>query len=90
VDSIGFAPFLLLIFASEQFYFFYNSFRFNFRLPNCTIMQGVRCACRGAGSVAQLVLGKQRHTISNSRWTKLAYQPAANFHSMFSFYVLFS
>ena len=44
-------------------------------------MQGIRCACRGAGSVAQLVLGKQRHTITNSRWSKLAYQPTASFHS---------
>jgi len=49
-------------------------------------MQGIRCAYRRAGSVAQLVLGKQRHTITNSKWSKLAYQPAANFHSMF-FYV---
>ncbi|UJR33823.1 hypothetical protein I4U23_021247 [Adineta vaga] len=43
-------------------------------------MQGIRCACRRAGSVAQTVLGKQRHTISTSKWSKLAYQPAANFH----------
>jgi len=43
-------------------------------------MQGVRSACRRAGSVAQLVLGKQRHTIASSKWSKLAYQPAANFH----------
>lgn len=46
-------------------------------------MQGIRCACRRAGSVAQGVLGKQRHTLNTSRWTKLAYQPTANFHSMF-------
>ena len=46
-------------------------------------MQGIRHACRRAGSVAQLVLGKQRYTINNSRWSKLAYQPTANFHSMF-------
>lgn len=43
-------------------------------------MQGIRCACRRAGSVAQLVLGKQRHTLTNSRWSKLAYQPTASFH----------
>jgi len=43
-------------------------------------MQGIRCACRRAGSVAQLVLGKQRHTLNTSKWSKLAYQPAANFH----------
>jgi hypothetical protein len=47
-------------------------------------MQGIRGACRRAGSVAQLVLGKQRHTIANSRWSKLAYQPAAQFHSTFN------
>lgn len=46
-------------------------------------MQGIRCACRRAGSVAQLVLGKQRYTVNNTRWSKLAYQPTANFHSMF-------
>jgi F-type H+-transporting ATPase subunit beta len=51
-------------------------------------MQGIRCACRRAGSVAQLVLGKQRHTINNSRWSKLAYQPTANFHSRFLFLCL--
>ncbi|CAF0746537.1 unnamed protein product [Adineta ricciae] len=43
-------------------------------------MQGIRCACRRANSVAQLVLGKQRHTIGASKWSKLAYQPTANFH----------
>ncbi|CAF1425572.1 unnamed protein product, partial [Adineta steineri] len=43
-------------------------------------MQGIRCACRRAGSVAQTVLGKQRHTVNTSKWSKLAYQPAANFH----------
>ncbi|CAF3678661.1 unnamed protein product [Rotaria sp. Silwood1] len=43
-------------------------------------MQGIRCACRRAGSVAQLVLGKHRNTFANPRWTRLAYQPTANFH----------
>ncbi|CAF2468424.1 unnamed protein product [Rotaria sp. Silwood2] len=43
-------------------------------------MQGIRCACRRAGSVAQLVLGKQRHSLANPRWSRLAYQPIANFH----------
>ncbi|CAF4185358.1 unnamed protein product, partial [Rotaria sordida] len=43
-------------------------------------MQGIRCACRRAGSVAQLVLGKQRNTFANPRWSRIAYQPTANFH----------
>jgi hypothetical protein len=46
-------------------------------------MQGIRCACRRAGSVAQLVLGKQRNTFANPRWARLTYQPTANFHSIF-------
>jgi len=46
-------------------------------------MQGIRGACRRAGSVAQVVLGKQRHTLNTSKWARLAYQPTANFHSMF-------
>ncbi len=66
----------------------YLSLTLIFRLPSCIIMQGIRCACRRAGSVAQLVLGKQRHTINNSRWSKLAYQPTANFHSRFLFLCL--
>ena len=44
-------------------------------------MHSIRGACRRAGSVAQLVLGKQRVPIANSRWTRLAYQPTAQFHS---------
>jgi hypothetical protein len=52
-------------------------------------MQGIRCACRRAGSIGQLVLGKQRYTINNSRWTKLVYQPTASFHSMFVGFVYF-
>ena len=44
-------------------------------------MQGIRCACRRAGNAAQIVLGKSRTSVSNSRWTRLTYQPAAHFHS---------
>ncbi|UJR13483.1 hypothetical protein I4U23_000497 [Adineta vaga] len=43
-------------------------------------MQGIRHACRRAGTVAQVVLGKQRNTFANPRWSRLTYQPAANFH----------
>lgn len=53
------------------------------RYSSGIIMQGIRGACRRAGSVAQLLLGKQRNTFANPRWTRLAYQPTANFHSMF-------
>ena len=49
-------------------------------------MQGIRCACRRAGSVAQLVLGKQRNTFTNPKWARLAYQPTANFHSKICFF----
>jgi hypothetical protein len=44
-------------------------------------MQGIRHACRRAGTVAQLVLGKQHNSFANPRWARLAYQPTANFHS---------
>jgi len=43
-------------------------------------MHGIRGACRRAGNVAQLVLGKPRHPVSNPRWTKLGGQQAAAFH----------
>ncbi|CAF4954165.1 unnamed protein product [Rotaria sp. Silwood1] len=42
--------------------------------------EGIRSACRRASSVAQLVLGKQHNTLIKPRWTRYAYQPAANFH----------
>lgn len=46
-------------------------------------MHSIRGACRRAGSLAQIVLGKQRVPIATSTWSKLAYQPAAQFHSTF-------
>jgi F-type H+-transporting ATPase subunit beta len=43
-------------------------------------MQGIRCACRRAGTVAQVVLTKQRNPVAGTKWSKLTYQPTANFH----------
>ena len=71
---------------NNSYMIFVSVFVFIFRPRRCTIMQGIRCACRRASSVAQLVLGKQRQTFANSRWTQLTYQPAANFHSRIGFY----
>lgn len=81
INNVDFTCFFSFFFL--KIYFIVKLSCLIFRLPSCTIMQGIRCACRRAGSVAQILLGKQRSTIATPRWSRLAYQPTASFHSMF-------